>query len=583
MTRYSLTRPEPDSLEKAFALALCEVYVVTSSYARGMSADDRADVPEPMEIDAIEASNSRNGSSSSANRGGHPAHCHASAVGSWVIARPCAARQLLLLRTSKQSTDQPMPITKKRPGSVGAGRPTGWNGSPGPPVATRASSSHVLHAHPNATTANGDTRLIFLRRPLRALLDSGASNNFVRASCLSILPDSVHVRGGPGEVVVKLADGKPHRVSRRELSLPYTFEGFRSMVDFLVIKMNYAFDCILGIPWLARYQPIARSVKRRSGFDVSEVGSSKRLAPYHRRGQDVHDASDAQILLDDAGGPTPSRVGQRRTPSRGENETVVEHGFSPKNGMVVEHGFPLNNETVVERGFPPKNKSVVEREFPTKGELIVERGFPPNNDAGVEHGFPPKNKSVVERGFPSTGRRSSVGSRHKLRMRSSLPRDDDAVEPEVHPRVADVIERGLLHLEGCDSSSSESVASSSSTRSKLKKKSKRRRLKPSRSIISEAPTTESLCVTEYVEGATQRRRVIEVTNPTSNAPSLTRLPGLSWKKFLRELKAGEIEQVCLITDTDSVPHSVNAVSSDEASSRPKNAEPKSAREERFAA
>ncbi|OWY96137.1 polyprotein, partial [Phytophthora megakarya] len=127
-----------------------------------------------------------------------------------------------------------------------------------------------------------------------------------------------------------------------------------------------------------------------------------------------------------------------------------------------------------------------------------------------------------------------------------------------------------------DSSSSESVASSSSTHSNRKKKSKRRRLKSSRSIISEAPTTESVCVTEYVEGAPQRRRVIEVANPPSDAPSLTRLPGLSWQKFLRELKAGEIEQVCLITDTDPVPHSVNAVSSDEESSRPKNAEPKSA-------
>ncbi|KAG3067802.1 hypothetical protein PI125_g23570 [Phytophthora idaei] len=39
--------------------------------------------------------------------------------------------------------------------------------------------------------------------------------------------------------------------------------------------MNYAFDCILGMPWPSRYQPaidwLARSVKRRSGFDVSEV------------------------------------------------------------------------------------------------------------------------------------------------------------------------------------------------------------------------------------------------------------------------------------------------------------------------
>ncbi|OWY92835.1 polyprotein, partial [Phytophthora megakarya] len=194
------------------------------------------------------------------------------------------------------------------------------------------------------------TRLIILslhvagaRRPLRALLDSGTSNNFFRASCLSILPDSVHVRSGPGEVVVKLADGKPHRVSRRELSLPYTFDGFRSVDDFLVIEMNYAFDCILGIPWLARYQPegdwLARSVKRRSGFDVSEVFTHLLVAPRDwphvtvvdktSTTQAMHSVSDGplctscSVLLDDVGGPTPARVGQQRTPSRSENETVV--------------------------------------------------------------------------------------------------------------------------------------------------------------------------------------------------------------------------------------------------------------------
>ncbi|POM65428.1 Polyprotein [Phytophthora palmivora] len=47
--------------------------------------------------------------------------------------------------------------------------------------------------------------------------------------------------------------------------------------------MNYAFDCILGIPWLARYQPqidwLARSVKRPHDFDVSEVFTHLVVAP----------------------------------------------------------------------------------------------------------------------------------------------------------------------------------------------------------------------------------------------------------------------------------------------------------------
>lgn len=59
MTRYCLTRAEPSSLEEAFALALREDYVVTSSYARPVTTDARASVPEPMEIDNIEAQGDR--------------------------------------------------------------------------------------------------------------------------------------------------------------------------------------------------------------------------------------------------------------------------------------------------------------------------------------------------------------------------------------------------------------------------------------------------------------------------------------------------------------------------------------------
>ncbi|KAE9263730.1 hypothetical protein PR003_g33048, partial [Phytophthora rubi] len=171
-----------------------------------------------------------------------------------------------------------------------AGRPTGWNGGPGPPVATGPPSPPVLYAHFNATTTNGDSRLILIslhvagaERPLRALLDSGATNNFVRDDCLALLPSHVSVREGPGEIVVKLADGKPHRAPRRAVSLAYAFDGFSTNDDFLVIDLNYAFDCILGMPWLARYQPeidwLARSVRRRVGYDVSEVFTHLLVAP----------------------------------------------------------------------------------------------------------------------------------------------------------------------------------------------------------------------------------------------------------------------------------------------------------------
>ena len=90
-----------------------------------------------------------------------------------------------------------------------------------------------------------------------------------------MLRPSIQVREGPGQVVVKLADGKPHRVARREVSLPYTFDNFRSDDAFLVIEINYALDCILGMSLLARYNPqidsLTRSGRCQRKFDVSEV------------------------------------------------------------------------------------------------------------------------------------------------------------------------------------------------------------------------------------------------------------------------------------------------------------------------
>ncbi|POM62291.1 putative Polyprotein [Phytophthora palmivora] len=56
MTRYCLTRAEPTTLEEAFALALREDYVVTSPYARTTYTETRQSGPEPMKIDAVEAS-----------------------------------------------------------------------------------------------------------------------------------------------------------------------------------------------------------------------------------------------------------------------------------------------------------------------------------------------------------------------------------------------------------------------------------------------------------------------------------------------------------------------------------------------
>ncbi|KAG3002744.1 hypothetical protein PC128_g21407 [Phytophthora cactorum] len=102
-------------------------------------------------------------------------------------------------------------------------------------------------------------------------------------------------------------------------------------------------------------------------------------------------------------------------------------------------------------------------------------------------------------------------------------------------------------------------------------------------VPSDSSPKESVCIFEYVEGASGRQRTINVASPPRYAQRITQLPGLTWKNFLRNLKDGAIEQVCLITDTDSASLEVSTVSDGYVTSRPKRAKPKSASEERFAA
>ncbi|KAI9994074.1 hypothetical protein PInf_016637 [Phytophthora infestans] len=77
MTRYCLTRAEPSSLEEAFALAIREDYMVAASYAAAIPAEARESTPEPMEIDAINASSNRRRGSyrGSAGRSNRPLIC----------------------------------------------------------------------------------------------------------------------------------------------------------------------------------------------------------------------------------------------------------------------------------------------------------------------------------------------------------------------------------------------------------------------------------------------------------------------------------------------------------------------------
>ncbi|KAE9273213.1 hypothetical protein PF008_g29897 [Phytophthora fragariae] len=162
--------------------------------------------------------------------------------------------------------------------------------------------------------------------------------------------------------------------------------------------MNYAFDCILGLPWLVRHLPridwLARSVKRRQDFDVTEVFAHLLVAPRDWPHVTVVDgASTTHVVRRASDGPLCTTCAvlltgdedEERARGRASERRAVEHPWLPR----------MKNETVEQR--LPYVKEAVEQRLLSTNEA-VEQWFPHANEA-------------VEQCSRTATRRSSSGSR----------------------------------------------------------------------------------------------------------------------------------------------------------------------------
>ena len=88
--------------------------------------------------------------------------------------------------------------------------------------------------------------------PLQALIDTGASNNFVRTEMITRY--GLPVSEGK-MMIVRLANGSCVKMPRKITRLKMKFEDFRGEADFILLDLDEKFDMILGMPWLRQYQP----------------------------------------------------------------------------------------------------------------------------------------------------------------------------------------------------------------------------------------------------------------------------------------------------------------------------------------
>ena len=91
---------------------------------------------------------------------------------------------------------------------------------------------------------------------LRALVDCGASNSFIRRQSLEDSRLNYVERELPlTRMMVRLATGASVTVNKRVVGIHYTLEDKQYDDDFIVLDLDDKFDDILGLPWLRKYKP----------------------------------------------------------------------------------------------------------------------------------------------------------------------------------------------------------------------------------------------------------------------------------------------------------------------------------------
>ncbi|KAG4225239.1 hypothetical protein PC116_g26320 [Phytophthora cactorum] len=158
---------------------------------------------------------------------------------------------------------------KKRAEPVGAGRPTGsavtrvYNGHA--TLKTAAPSERDSHCKKQDDKPNLVILKIWSKREressLRALVDSGASNNFVRQQSLPKL-NFEDVDTPRSVLEVRLATGATVRTEKRVVRVRFSYKHRVFVENLIVLDLDDKFDLVLGMPWLARHDPVVNWEKR---------------------------------------------------------------------------------------------------------------------------------------------------------------------------------------------------------------------------------------------------------------------------------------------------------------------------------
>jgi hypothetical protein len=201
-----------------------------------------------------------------------------------------------------------------------------------------------------------------LTKPFRALVDTGASNNFVRHQTLlehSLAPTSSDLI--TSKLFVRLANGTTVEVPKRTISLTLSFDEFKAKDVFIILDLDERFDLILGMPWLTRHSPLIDWSSQSLSFSHSlyetapstlveeqVYWTSVSLLEEHTKSHDVFQSSTKDSTDTECDGPdAPVTASFQSKPLPTSNRfTILEDLDPPNSSSQVDVHFPLLSDVM---------------------------------------------------------------------------------------------------------------------------------------------------------------------------------------------------------------------------------------------
>ena len=451
-----------------------------------------------------------------------------------------------------------------------------------------------------------DLAVLGVPTSLRALIDTGASSNFIRSSALKDLPPgAISDSETPRTLIVTLADGSTLRVPKRVARLSLSFDGFKGEDDFILLDLDQKFDVILGMPWLKRHQPtIDWDRSRLSSFRTAveqDLAAHSSGEPSHLTLISIGDEDVVATVCDGPASndiecdvisttpPTVSVVNKPKKQRRSVSSPSPLPVFTSADPHAVLQELEENHVSSSRdesRGTTPSTGSVLDITTPSPiGEGVSVASPVLGDGAG-----PSVAPSDLDGGAEATRVASSVlddGAVHVSVLRGILlvPSTEDTGGRKKR-------QQGVTFHPSVKTYSVEELSSKSL---KLRKQFKRptvweavhlRRNRPTTDSSGPSPAPEQgeshtaesnvegniadhdiqhSCIATMMcdqDGVVLGKHLLSVENPPATAEGIMGLQRMSNKAFLHDLKRGEIVQVCMISTEHADLHSSSNMDED---------------------